>query len=138
MSHSSVDTPNSSTDKQRARRQVSGAFLGLALGVVVVMCVALLVKIYDLSDATRETQKGNTSTVDLLKDCTVEGGDCYTKQQARTEEAVGNIGLTSIYASVCAVVENRTHPDASPLQLAKRVRTCVEAVYAEEEAKSAD
>lgn len=107
----------------RARRRAGYALVGLTLGILVVLVLLLLIRTWTLVDATRQTQKSNTSTVELIQDCTTPGGECYQRGESRTAAAVGDIGVLSVYAAACAATEDEA--GLSTDEFAARIEHCV-------------
>jgi hypothetical protein len=139
-------------DKQRppSRREVSGAILWLALGVLAVGVVYAVGTVYTLVGDIRDTQVNSVEVLEAVEeatsearraaeaveDCTTPKGDCYQESTERTQEAVGNIGLLAIYAAACEAAESRADDFATiPTQeLADRISVCVEDVLAANQA----
>ena len=93
----------------QARRRILGALAGVAVGVLLVLLIALLVRTWTLADEIREAQKVNTGTLttsektlDRINDCTTPGRKCYDKGQTRTAKAVGDINRVIVLAAACA------------------------------------
>ena len=84
-------------------RPLLGAIAGLLFGIVVVGVIVTTLQTRGLVGAIRETQKNNTSTFDLLVDCTSPGGDCFEAGQKRTGEAVGGINQSTADVIVAAL-----------------------------------
>lgn len=73
---------------------------------------------------------------DAIEDCTTPEGTCYRDGEKRTQDAVGNIGILSAYATACASTEARTpsFPTLTAGQLADRIQACVDDLVARDTA----
>lgn len=110
-------------------RPVVYALVAIAVGVLVVMVLALMVKTWSLTDQIRSSQVNNTAarkssdrTLAAIEDCTKPTGDCYQRGQKRTAAAVGDINRVVILASACS---SGLSPDLSIEDRQARIQQCV-------------
>lgn len=139
------------------RALVSRAVLFAALGALAVGFVYVLGVVFVLVGDIRDSQKErvplleNTNAAaedaaaaalsaaraaDAIEDCTTPEGTCYRDGEKRTQDAVGNIGILSAYATACASTEARTpsFPTLTAGQLADRIQACVDDLVARDTA----
>jgi hypothetical protein len=84
--------------------------------------------------------RGTQQLVHTLADCTTEGGDCYTQQQARTGKIVEqiiegtsrNVGDRAVRATIYMGQCSRLYPDISGPVYDLKLERCVAAKLAEE------
>lgn len=100
-----------------SRRPILGALFGLAIGVLVVLVLTLLVRTWGLADQIRQAQKGNVSTLHVVRDCTDPGGTCFKRGQKSTAKAVASINKITVYAAACA--------DKPGNQTVTQIQSCV-------------
>ena len=84
------------------KRTVLWMFTGLCAGLAIVLMFYIVTGIYGLATTIRNSQQSNTSTVNLIRDCTQPTGKCYQRSQAQTGDAIAVINRVSIYAAACA------------------------------------
>lgn len=106
------------------RMRAAWGVIGLVLGICAVALVVAVIVAAVTVTQVRESQIGNTETInntkatlDLIRDCTEPSGKCYQRGQASTADAVDNIGLLSAYAAACA--------DQPETQTADEIQDCV-------------
>lgn len=96
---------------------------GLATGILFVGVIFLVVQIYTLTDAVRETQVTNVERADVdrardertaatagdaaraaerIEDCTTPGRRCFEESQERLGRTVGTINRYALAAAACA------------------------------------
>jgi hypothetical protein len=98
-----------STLTTRTRRQVGGAILGVCIGGLVILVLALMVRTWSLTDQIRAGQIENTHaressdrTLQAVRSCTTPGQSCYDRGQSQTAKAVGDINRVVILAAACS------------------------------------
>lgn len=95
-----------------------GAIAGVGVGLIIVLLLYTLISTRTLIGQVRDSQKSNTSTVNVIRDCTEPDGKCFKDGQRRTARAVGDISLAQIAAVACA--------DQPGFQSAQDVALCVQ------------
>jgi hypothetical protein len=90
--------------KQANRRPVGYAIIGFLLGLLVLLALVAIIRTWAVADAIRESQKTNVSTIELIRDCTTPGGECYGRSEDRYRTAVSgiNAGTLRIIAAALA------------------------------------
>lgn len=104
-------------DVSARHRPALGALTGVLVGIILLTVVTMLVRTWALTDQIREAQKGNVSTVQLIRDCTTPGRRCYERSQKTTGDAVASINRVSVYAAACA--------DRPRRQTVEQIQSCV-------------
>lgn len=105
----------------RHARPVVGALAGALVAVVVIGFIILTAQTYRITSAIRESQQDNSSTRDLIIDCTTVGGDCFTAAQAESERA-GRDRVDAVNAVVVAAAYCAT---AVPAPSVEEIEACV-------------
>lgn len=121
--------------------EVSGAILAVLGGLLLAGFIAIILSLYEQTNAIRESQKQNSPVLEAtsqaaesaeeaaeaIEDCTTPKGECYQQGQKRTAAAVADISVLSVYAAACATTESRS-PDFETIDtrvLAERIQQCV-------------
>jgi hypothetical protein len=100
-----------------ARRRFAWFVIGILSGALVLLALVAIVQTRDLAGTIRSTQKANTETVDIIRDCTRPAGRCFMRGQRQTARAVADINRVTVYAAACA--------SKRPGQTATQIRSCV-------------
>lgn len=93
-----------------SQRRTLAWVLVVALAAVLVVAVATSTIIGAVnSQRIRDTQVTNTRTLDtadrtldLIRDCTEPGGECFDRGQKRTADVVADLNKAAVYAAACA------------------------------------
>ena len=99
------------------RRRFAWFVIGSLAGALVLLALVAIVQTRDLAGTIRGTQKANTETVDLIKDCTQPRGKCFKRGQRQTATAVDSINRVTLAAAACAA--------RRPGQTAPQIKACV-------------
>lgn len=120
------------TPQARRRRLILGTMAGVAVGLVVVMVLAMLIRTWTLTDTIRGTQIEGTplgkrllDQAERIESCTTAGETCYEEQQRKTAGAISDINKITLYAAACA--------DRSGQQTVEQIQGCVIAKLAAED-----
>jgi hypothetical protein len=104
-------------------------FAGWATALIAgVILVAILAATLVTVVTIRATQKTNTNTVDLIRDCTEPKGKCFQRGQDQTAGAIADINQVTVYAAACA--------SKVPGQTAEQIQRCVVRLLADDARKS--
>lgn len=87
----------------RLTRLERGIALGLlALNLLIGIGVAVMVaQVFSIAHANRQTNVATQATLDAIKDCTTQGGECHKQGEAQTQGAVADVGLLIVVTVEC-------------------------------------
>ena len=85
-------------------------------GLTITLLTAVLVGA-DNTNAIRDTQRGNSEVLRLIRSCTTPGQECFERGQRQTADAVADINRVAIIAAACA--------DKPRRQSVEQIQSCV-------------
>lgn len=99
------------------RRQFAWFVIGVLASSLAVLTVVSVVNTNATTASIRRQQQTNTTTVDLIRDCTRPQGKCFKRGQRQTARAVADINRVTVYAAACA--------SRMPGQSADQIQRCI-------------
>lgn len=129
-----MDIDDDALERRTARATlVTRAFVIVAVVLAAAIYYQLLTVSADTNrivsgvEAQQDTNTGTLNAsergLELIRDCTEPGGECYGRSQRRTADAVADINLAAVYAAACA--------DREGVQGEDEIYACVVRLFAE-------
>lgn len=91
------------------KRGIAYAVVYAGAGAIVVLLVVMLIQLRHLAEK-------NEGSLQLIKDCTTSGGECYERGRKNTADVVEILNEFTVYVIACA--------DRAGVQTVEEIREC--------------